>query len=95
MLICISSCCYLTGKNVRLKVWESLPDDEPPREVKNLLKKVFLEGKGEKVVAWLCYPSSTIVRGDIIKPCSKYDCRLKLRGGKRHMLKSVSSNEKY
>ena len=89
MWICIPSCCCLAGRFVRLKVWESLPDNEPPREVKNLLKKVFLEGKGENVVAWLCYPSSTIVRGNIITPCSKYDYRLKLRGGKRHAKVSV------
>ena len=73
--------CSFADRYVRLKLWEGLPDMEPPSEVKNLLKQVFLEHHGEDLVAWLCYPSTTMVRGEIMTPCSKYDCRLKLRTG--------------
>ena len=36
----------------------------------------------EDVVAWLCYPSTTLVKGEIMMPHLKYDCRLKFRAGK-------------
>ena len=38
--------------------------------------------RGGNVVAWLCYPSTTIVKGEILMPHLKYDCRLKFRAGK-------------
>ena len=76
---------FFLDRNVRLKAWKGLrlpPDceDEPPVEVKNILKQVFLhEENGIK--AWICYPSSSILRGEIITPNSTYDCRMKLRAG--------------
>ncbi|XP_028398389.1 uncharacterized protein LOC114521994 [Dendronephthya gigantea] len=76
-----------TGRNVRFKVWEGLPsdtEDEPPMEVKNILTQVVLRGN-ESIKAWLCYPSTSVLRGEIMIPASPYDCRIKLRGGPRYV----------
>ena len=66
-----------------MKVWEGLPagTDEPPVEVKNILRQVFLHDE-KSIMAWLCHPSSSCVRGEIMTPESQYDCRIKLRTGK-------------
>ena len=67
---------------MRLKVWEGLPPgrNEPPVEVKNILSPVFLDAE-ESIKAWICYPSVSVVRGEIMIPNSLYDCRMKLRAG--------------
>ena len=72
-------------RNIRLKVWEGLPaeTDEPPLEVKNILKQVFL-CSDESIKAWICCPSTSCVRGEIMTPDSEYDCRIKLRAGYRY-----------
>ena len=74
------------GRSVRLKVWEGLPpgSDEPPIEVKNILRRVFLHGM-QDINAWLCYPSVSVLRGEIIAPNLQYDCRMKLRAGSRYV----------
>ena len=68
---------------MRLKVWEGLPPgrNEPPVEVKNILIPVFIQND-ESIKAWICYPSISCVRGEIMTPKSRYDCRMKLRAGK-------------
>ena len=68
---------------MRLKAWEGLSSDshhEPPDEVKNILKQVFLQGD-DSIKAWICYPSTSVVKDEILTPDSKYDCRMKLRVG--------------
>ena len=68
---------------MRLKLWEGLPsdgDDEPPVEVKYILRPVFVQDE-DSIKAWICYPSTSVLRGEIITPDSKYDCRMKLRAG--------------
>jgi hypothetical protein len=74
---------YLIDRNVRLKVWEGLPPgrNEPPVEVKNILIPVFIQND-ESIKAWICYPSTSCLRGEIMTPKSQYDCRMKLRAGK-------------
>ena len=64
-------------------MWEGLPaeTDEPPLEVKYVLKQVFLCGD-KSIKAWICHPSTSCVRGEIMTPDSQYDCRIKLRAGK-------------
>jgi hypothetical protein len=73
--------CFL-DRSIRLKVWEGLPPgrDEPPVEVKNILRQVFLQAE-EGIKAWICYPSTSCLRGEIMTPNSSYDCRIKLRAG--------------
>ena len=70
------------GRSVRVKVWEGLPPgrDEPPVEVKNILRQVSLQAE-EGIKAWICYPSTSCLRGEIMTPNSSYDCRIKLRAG--------------
>ncbi|XP_028399889.1 uncharacterized protein LOC114523221 [Dendronephthya gigantea] len=73
-------------RTVRLKVWQNLPSDiadGPPVEVKNILKKVILEAD-KSIEAWICHPSTTVLRGEIMIPTSRYDCRMKLRAGPRY-----------
>ena len=70
---------------MRLKAWEGLPrpsdsHHEPPDEVKNILSPVLLQGDGS-IKAWICYPSTSVVKDEILTPDSKYDCRMKLRVG--------------
>jgi hypothetical protein len=74
---------YLIDRNVRLKVWEGLPPgrNEPPVEVKNILIPVFIQND-ESIKAWICEPSTSCLRGEIMTPKSQYDCRMKLRAGK-------------
>ena len=102
---------FTAQRYLRFKVWEGLEGDEPPIEVKYLIKQVSVEGcrdavetsqndvEGQddvleghegvvlpgrgNVVAWLCCPSTTLVKGEIIMPHLKYDCRLKFRAGKK------------
>jgi hypothetical protein len=72
-------------RSVRLKAWEGLPpgNDEPPFEVKNILNPVSFEAvEGNDIKAWICCPSTTILRGEIMIPNSRYDCRMKLRAGR-------------
>ena len=61
-------------RNIRMKVWEGLPagTNEPPVEVKNILKQVFLPDE-ESIMAWLCHPSTSCVRGEIMTPESQYE----------------------
>ena len=67
---------------MRLKVWEGLPSDcdKPPVEVKYILKQVFIQDE-DSIRAWICYPSTSVLRGEIMTPNSKYDCRIKFRAG--------------
>lgn len=78
------------GQNVRFKSWEKChvsendgPSEEPSEEVKNLLIPVNVEGQENVLLSWLCYPSVTLIKGDLFVPSSKYDIRLKLRTGSR------------
>jgi hypothetical protein len=73
---------FFLDRNVRLKAWDGLPlgSDEPPVEVKNILSPVFLDAE-EGIKAWICSPSVSVVRGEIMIPNSLYDCRMKLRAG--------------
>ena len=53
---------------------------EPPVEVKNILNKVILKDD-KSIKAWICHPSTSVLRGEIMIPTSRYDCRMKLRAG--------------
>ncbi|CAB4030645.1 Hypothetical predicted protein, partial [Paramuricea clavata] len=73
---------------VRLKAWEGLPpdsDEKPPDGVKYILTPVALQAE-ESIKAWICCPSKTVLRGEIMTPNSEYDCRLKLRAGSRYVI---------
>ena len=68
---------------MRLKVWDGLPsdcDNKPPVEVKNILRPVFIQDE-DSIRAWICYPSTSVLKGEIITPDSAYDCRMKFRAG--------------
>ena len=67
---------------MRFKAWKGLPphSDGPPVEVKYILEKVSVRAD-EDIDAWICYPSTTVLRGEILTPNSLYDCRIKLRAG--------------
>ena len=82
MILCFPLSCFL-DRSVRLKAWEGLPpdsDEKPPIEVKNILTPVALQAE-EGIKAWICNPSVTVLREEIMTPNSEYDCRLNLRTG--------------
>ena len=91
LILCFPVSCFL-DRNVRLKVWEGLPpgnDEKPPVEVKNILTPVFFQSE-DGIKAWICYPSTSFLKGEIMTPNSQYDCRIKLRAG---MLFSIKHSQ--
>jgi hypothetical protein len=73
---------HFLDKTIRLKAWEELPpcSKQPPAEVKNILGPVTLKAN-EDLKAWICYPSTSVFRANIMSPRSPYDFRMKLRAG--------------
>ncbi|XP_046847084.1 uncharacterized protein LOC124440703 isoform X1 [Xenia sp. Carnegie-2017] len=81
-------------RTVRLKAWkcDPLEMEEPPFEVKNILREVDLK-HCRNIKAWLCRPSVTVAKGEIMSPKSSYDCRIKLRAGPRFLAGDEAKNE--
>lgn len=75
-------CFHFEARYVRFKAWKGRDpeNEEPPSEVKNILRPVVL-WRYEDIKAWLCKPSVSVIRGEIMTPDSSYDCRIKLRAG--------------
>ena len=49
--------------------------------MKNLLNEVKVQDQESNLVSWLCYPSYTLVKCDLLVPSFEYDCRVKIRTG--------------
>ncbi|XP_046846610.1 uncharacterized protein LOC124440295 isoform X5 [Xenia sp. Carnegie-2017] len=82
------------ARYVRFKAWKGRDpeNEEPPSEVKNILRPVVL-WRYEDIKAWLCKPSVSVIRGEIMTPDSSYDCRIKLRAGPRYLDEDEKAKE--
>ncbi|XP_046846608.1 uncharacterized protein LOC124440295 isoform X3 [Xenia sp. Carnegie-2017] len=83
-----------SARYVRFKAWKGRDpeNEEPPSEVKNILRPVVL-WRYEDIKAWLCKPSVSVIRGEIMTPDSSYDCRIKLRAGPRYLDEDEKAKE--